>query len=373
MIEREGALSVSKLNAFVAYMFKNTRQLNNITIKGEVSGLKPNRTGHAYFTLKDANAQIACFMPANVVKETPFFKNGMEVYVRGDVGLYAPYGKYTITIKQLEKTEEEKGALAKQLEDLKNKLTEEGIFDERYKKPLPVFPSKLAILSSQTASGLMDLKNQILEKNDYIDIELYPIFVQGLRAVPSITKALELVNKRGEADLIILARGGGSKEDLMPFNEEAVVRSIFQSKIPVITAIGHEDDRSLADMAADWRAITPTAAAHAIPDINEYRREMHDMLLDLRRRVENSFVLAQQRLEGLRHQLELANPLNIIDRGFGAILDSSRRQIKSVSQVSKGDRIEVLLNDGSLKAVIEEVNNKDEFIRIKSKEEDIDD
>lgn len=366
MIEIDKAVSIGFVNQRADSLLKNDAVLYDVTVKGEVSGL--SRKKHAYFTLKEPNAQIQCNMWSSNLNNAPLFKDGMEVYVRGSLGIYSPYGKYALDVKELEPTEEAKGKMAKILEERIKRLKKEGLFDYEHKKPIPDFPKRVAIISSDSAAGYGDLLDQIKAKNDYIDIELYPVFVQGIKAEPTICKAFQMVNERGKADLIILARGGGSKEDLSAFDEEGIARAIFNSKIPVITAIGHQKDSSIADLVADKIAITPTASAQYIPDMQEIRTNIDNMLLDLESTVYHAFVLAEQRLETLKQKLEKINPLNIIDKGFGALLDSSGQQIMSVSKVAPKDRISILLRDGSINATVDAVSTENELAKLKVNE-----
>lgn len=364
MIDKEKAVSIDFINKLANRALQDNSVLIDPTIKGEVSGLAI-RKGHAYFVLKEPGAQISCNMWSRNLNKAPSFKDGMEVYVRGSLGIYSPFGKYALNVDELKPTEKAMGKMAKILEERFKNLKAEGLFDPEHKKAIPKFPKRLAIISSDSAAGYGDLLDQIVEKNKFIDIELYPVYVQGVNAVATITKALQKANQRGLADLIILARGGGAKEDLMAFNEEEIARAIFASQIPVITAIGHQKDSSIADYVADARAITPTASAQFIPDIEEIKKELKQNLKGLENNVEKTFLLAEQKVESLRHKLENLNPLNIIQKGFGAVLDSSRRQIMSIKELKIHDKIEVVLRDGSIEGRVDKLNEKDQLIEVK--------
>lgn len=349
------AIKVSQLNNYVSRRIQSDSNIQDICIIGEVSGFKSNRNGHAYFTLKDEKASIACFFPASLVNFSPAFEDGMEVVLKGNVTLYVPTRRYTFSVTELLPSKREQGKMAEALNLLKAKLSSEGIFDPANKKKIPFFPNRVAIISSKNAAGYQDIMEQIRNKNNFIDIDVYPVWVQGIHAAESICKAITAANQKAVADLIIIARGGGSKEDLASFNDEKIVRSIFNSKIPVVAAIGHKQDQSLADMAADYSAITPTASVELIPDIGNIKENILNMIMSVKNSTRIKLEMLERELETYKNRLENAHPKNIISRGFGAILNEEGRQVFSVKELKKGEKIEIMFNDGSVFADVTDI------------------
>ena len=261
MSENPYILQVSELTKKVRFMLES--ELNTVWLCGEISNFIAASSGHWYLSLKDQNAQVRCAMfkgSNNKVKLTP--KNGQQVLVRAKVSLYEPRGDFQIIIEQMESAGE--GLLRQQFEQLKSKLNQEGLFELAHKKSLPKQINTVGIVTSATGAAVKDIISVMQRRNPAINIIIYPTLVQGELAAQDICKAINLANKRNECDVIIVGRGGGSMEDLWPFNEEAVVRAIYNSTLPIISAVGHEIDTTLSDYVADLRAPTPSAAAELV-------------------------------------------------------------------------------------------------------------
>ena len=262
-------ISVTELNQYVKDRVAEDEFLNSVLVKGEISNFKHHYTGHMYFTLKDESSLIKCVMFKSSTVTLNFIpKDGMKVLVFGSVAVYERDGIYQIYCKAMQ--EDGMGSLYKAYEELKNKLSEEGLFDDIHKKPIPFMPKIIGVLTSNTGAVIRDIINVSTRRNPNVYIRLMPVPVQGEGAGLKIAKAIKLMNDKKLADCLIVARGGGSIEDLWPFNEEIVARAIFESEIPVISAVGHETDFTIADFVADLRAPTPSAAAElAVTDVSE--------------------------------------------------------------------------------------------------------
>ena len=268
-------ISVSQLNKYIKNKVDQDEYLNNVLIKGEISNFKHHYTGHMYFTLKDNNSLIKCIMFKSYTPHLNFVpKDGMSVIVLGTVSVFERDGVYQIYCKAMQ--QEGIGDLYKEYEKLKAKLSEEGLFDESHKKKIPLYSKRIGVLTSETGSVIRDIINVSTRRNPNVYIKLLPVPVQGEGAGKKIADAINLMNERNLADIIIVARGGGSLEDLWPFNEEIVARAIYNSELPVISAVGHETDFSISDFVADLRAPTPSAAAElAVPDIDELKIKLN--------------------------------------------------------------------------------------------------
>ena len=277
-------VKVSQLNSYIKRILQSDPILGNISVIGEISNLKFHSSGHVYFSLKDEDSRVSCFLPAGNVGRIDFpLKEGIEVTAHGYIYLYERGGSYSINIRDMESAGQ--GNLAAAFEKLKSKLQNEGLFSQEFKKPIPTFPYKVAVVTSPTGAAVRDILKIIKQKNDIVDIMIYPVLVQGPGAPGEIAAAINDINdNHTDVDVIITGRGGGSAEELWAFNDENVARSIFVSKIPVISAVGHETDFTIADFVADLRAETPTAAAEkAVPDTRELR-EYTDSLFNENRR-----------------------------------------------------------------------------------------
>ncbi len=256
-------ISVTELNQYVKNKVASDEFLNSVYVAGEISNFKHHYTGHMYFTLKDENALIKCVMFKNATTHLTFLpKDGMKVNVLGSVGVFERDGVYQIYVQAMQ--EDGIGNLYAKYEQLKEKLEQEGLFDEAHKKKIPFMPNIIGVLTSNTGAVIRDIINVSTRRNPNVYIRLLPIPVQGEGAAVKIVEAIELMNEKKLADVIILARGGGSLEDLWPFNEEIVARAIYASELPVVSSVGHETDFTIADFVADLRAPTPSAAAELV-------------------------------------------------------------------------------------------------------------
>lgn len=268
-------ISVTELNKYVKDKIAGDEFLNSVYVAGEISNFKHHYTGHMYFTLKDENSLIKCVMFKNAVAHLDFIpKDGMKVNVLGSVGVFERDGVYQIYVQAMQ--QDGIGNLYAKYEKLKDKLQKEGLFDEEHKKSIPYMPKIIGVLTSNTGAVIKDIINVSTRRNPNVYIRLLPIPVQGEGAAIKIVDAIQLMNREKLADVIILARGGGSLEDLWPFNEEIVARSIYHSEIPIVSSIGHETDFTIADFVADLRAPTPSAAAElVVKDIYELQNTIN--------------------------------------------------------------------------------------------------
>ena len=253
-------LSISELNSYTASLFTNDALLRNLSIRGEISGFKRHSSGHIYFSMKDDEALVRCVMFRQNALSLDFQpSDGMEVTATGYVSLYVKDGQYQFYVKGLAARSE--GALYRRFMMMKNRLEAEGLFDEAHKRPLPKLPKTIGLITSGTGAAVQDMINIIRRRYPMMDIALCPVTVQGADAAREIAEGIRLMNQKKAADVLIVGRGGGSMEDLFAFNEEIVARAIYESEIPVVSAVGHETDFTIADFAADLRAPTPSAAA----------------------------------------------------------------------------------------------------------------
>ena len=267
--------SVEQLNNYIQSMFRDDILLHDVSVRGEISNCKYHSSGHIYFTLKDANSNLSCVMFASYASRMNFrYENGMEVELRGSVEVYARDGKYQLYVKHAQKGDI--GDLAKKFEELKQRLRNEGLFDESIKQKIPKDVKRVGIVTAATGAAVRDIISVSKRRNPYIELILYPALVQGEGAKESIVKGIHLFEQIG-ADVLIVGRGGGSMEDLWAFNEEMVAQAIFNCPIPVISAVGHETDFTIADFVADLRAPTPSAAAEiAVAEIAPVLDRIHD-------------------------------------------------------------------------------------------------
>jgi len=295
-------ISVSELNKYVKEKFDEDDFFSNILVEGEISNLKVHYTGHIYFTLKDEKSLIKSVMFKTYAGHLDFkIQDGMKVMVLGSVSVFERDGTYQLyakAIKQLGKI----GDLRAAFEELKEKLEKEGLFDVAHKQKIPIMPKIIGVLTSNTGAVIRDIINVSTRRNPNVQIRLYPVPVQGEGAGKKIADAIKFMNEKELADVLIIARGGGSLEDLWPFNEECVARAIYDSKIPTISAIGHETDFTIADFVADLRAETPTAAAEkAVPDTSELREYVDSLHFENKRNL-------KMILENVKKHLQLLDP-----------------------------------------------------------------
>src|SRR5207248_2778987 len=274
--------SVAQVSRYLKEVLETDDILQDIWVQGEISGCKTYSSGHCYFTLKDAEAQLACvfFNQARLRSSAPDLRDGMAIAANGRISLYERDGKLQLYVEYVEPLGD--GALFLRFEQLKARLEAEGLFDAERKRPLPPQPAVIGIVTSPQAAALRDMLRVLRSRYPLAEVILAPAFVQGVEAPTSIAAALDLLNEHGEADVIIVGRGGGSIEELWAFNEEIVARAIARSRIPVISGVGHETDFTIADFVADHRASTPTAAATAaVPNIEDWQREIFARQQDL--------------------------------------------------------------------------------------------
>ena len=309
-------ISVTQLNNYIKEKFQEDEFLNNVLVKGEISNFKHHYTGHMYFTLKDENSLIKCVMFKTYTSNLNFVpKDGMKIMVLGTVSVFERDGVYQIYAKAMQ--QEGIGDLHAEYEKLKAKLEQEGLFDKAHKKPIPFMPKVIGVLSSNTGAVIRDIINVSTRRNPNVYIRLFPVPVQGQGASEKIAKAIEIMNEKQEADVLIIARGGGSLEDLWPFNEEIVARAIYNSNIPIISAVGHETDFTIADFVADLRAPTPSAAAElAVPDIKEIKLKIKTNENRLQNALQKKLELAKLRYEKCMKTAVYTNPLQRINENY---------------------------------------------------------
>ena len=390
--------SVSEINSLLKDMLENS--FPQICIEGEISNYRPNSSGHLYFTLKDETSQISAVMFRSAAAYLDFVpKDGTKVQCSGRLTVYPARGNYQILITRM--TVSGEGAILKMIEERKRRLAAEGLFDEAKKKPLPQFPSTIGIITSPTGAALRDILQIMRRRNKCVSAIVFPSLVQGDDAAEYIVRQIKNANNLKKCDVLIVGRGGGSLEDLLPFSDESVVRAIADSNIPVISAVGHEIDWALSDFAADKRAPTPSAAAElAVPQLSDilntllfYKNELHQ---NIDARVKNAKLTIQsfspdnlelkfrsieqpllQRfdymkdeiydgmvqkirdarilVENLRLILENANPQSIFERGYSMVRDKNTMQIiRDGKQVAIGSEIEIIPAKGKIIARVEE-------------------
>ena len=390
------AISVTELNSYIKNKIADDEYLNNVLVKGEISNFKNHYTGHMYFTLKDENSLIKCIMFKSYAQKLDFMpKDGMKVFALGGVSVFERDGVYQIYVKAMQ--EDGVGVLYKKYEELKHRLEEEGYFDVAHKQKIPKMPKTIGVLTSQTGSVIRDIINVSTRRNPNVHIRLFPVPVQGEGAAEKIADGIRIMNENKLADVLILARGGGSLEDLWPFNEEIVAHAVYNSKIPVISAVGHETDFSISDFVADLRAPTPSAAAElAVPDIYEVKQKINTyqnrLRLSLVKKVEimklryekcmssrvfkeplrninddylkidtyikrlESCIQAKQKEEKTKYvelvsKLDALSPLKTLTRGY-SLVEKDGEIIKSVNDVKSEDKIDIRFVDGVKEAKI---------------------
>ena len=396
--------TVSQVNSYIKNMFTQDFALNKISVKGEVSNCKYHPSGHIYFTLKDGGSQIGAVMFASQRKNLGFkMEEGQQVVAQGTVDVYERDGKYQLYARSI--TLDGTGDLFRRFEQLRNELEEMGMFDGCYKQPIPIYAKRVGVVTASTGAAIRDIMNISARRNPYVQLILYPALVQGTEAKYSIVKGIQTLD-RMNLDVIIVGRGGGSIEDLWAFNEEMVARAIFECGTPVISAVGHETDVTIADYVADMRAPTPSAAAelavfdysqfeaqtdlyrrtlnrgmerrlervryrlnqdvlrlkmhHPERQLNEKRQRLADLEDRMGRIMEQRVTAGRHRLALLAGRLQSLSPLEQISRGYGFITDGGGKRLESVSQVKPGDRITVRVRDGRAVARVEETESLDD-------------
>ena len=308
-------LSVTQVSRYLKELLEIDDVLQSVSVRGEISGCKIYASGHCYFTLKDADAQLSCafFKHARSRSAAPDLRDGMAIVASGRISFYERDGKLQMYVEHVEPLGD--GALFQRFEKLKARLSAEGLFDEERKRPLPPQPSLIGIVTSLQAAALRDMLRVLSTRYPLAEVLLAPTLVQGVEAPAAIAAAIDLLNEHGEADIIIVGRGGGSIEELWAFNEEVVARAIARSRIPIISGVGHETDFTIADFVADYRASTPTAAAAAaVPDIQDWRSDILDKQQLLTDFMEDYLGDLQEQLERTHYELERASPRGLLDR-----------------------------------------------------------
>lgn len=323
-------LTVSQVNSYIKTMLDGDKRLSNVFINGEISNFNNNyKSGHLYFSLKDDKALIKAVMFSSNANKLRFLpKDGMKVIVTGRISVYEASGQYQVYVNSMQP--DGIGALAIAFEQLKNKLSAEGLFDESHKLALPEFPKKIGVITSPTGAVLQDIKNVISRRYPIAEVVLCPVTVQGESAAKELTAAVKKFNAVHSADVIIIGRGGGSFEDLNCFNDELLVREIYNSKIPVISAVGHETDFTLCDFVADLRAPTPSAAAElAVPDIMQLEQYINDIYIKMHSCMERKLYTESQALDALSDNFSIEKIKLKINGEIGSVA-FAEKQINSL-------------------------------------------
>ena len=333
MANEKTYLTVTALTKYIRYKFDNDVHLTSVLLEGEISNFKRHSRGHFYFTLKDQNAQISATMFVSEAKKVLFEpKDGMKVLVKGSVSVYEPQGTYSINITEMD--EKGMGSLYLAYEKLKKELHEAGYFDPSHKKRIPSFPKAIGVITSPTGAAVRDCINTIKRRFPLAKIYVYPALVQGEDAKNSVVKYIELANKQGLVDILIVGRGGGSIEDLWAFNEKIVAMAIYNSKLPVISAVGHETDFTIADFVADVRAATPTAAAEiATPNLVNLKENVNIYVKRLNQGINVVIDNYKKQLLYLDQRLEALSPINKLDNLYQKKLEYDRYLDLRINQI----------------------------------------
>ena len=395
----EQVYTVSQVNSYIKSIIAREYVLGSIIIRGEISNCKYHSSGHIYFTLKDAGSRIACVMFAGSRRSLTFtLADGMSVLASGSIGVYERDGKYQLYVSSIEK--DGVGILYDRLEKLKEKLSKEGLFNDIHKKPVPFYSDVVGIVTASTGAAVRDIVNIAKRRNPYVKLILYPVHVQGDEAAEEIAHAIAELDKLSP-DVIIVGRGGGSFEDLFAFNEEVVVRAVYECKTPIISAVGHEVDTALSDYAADLRAPTPSAAAElAVCEIDSVFDKIEDYKRTLVRLMEKKLEFSRSKLEfyethmkyhrpdemlrqkrqfvsdmwdrldgiisltlerrktklmALSDKLNVLSPLNRLSGGYAYVTDENGAPLKSISKVKSGDDVIINISDGKIITTVNEV------------------
>lgn len=395
--------TVLQINNYIKNMFENDYLLRNVRIKGEVSNVKYHSSGHIYFSLKDEGSALngVMFRSARNMGLDFTLENGQSVIVTGSVSVYERDGRYQIYAKQI--TLDGRGNLYEAYERLKQKLYEEGLFEFDIKKPIPAYPKKVGVVTAKTGAAIQDIQNIAKRRNPYVQLYLYPAQVQGEGAAETIVKGIKTLDSMG-MDTIIIGRGGGSIEDLWPFNEEIVARAIYEAKTPIISGTGHEIDTTIADYAADLRAPTPSAACElAIPDVMSVIRQCEQYSINMNQIVSRKLQLQQQQLMTLYAKLNGLSPIRrfenqkiymdtLCDRlvqamhqkyqkinhrydvllaklnglsptaklvgGYGYIETEKGQAVQKIDDVTVNEDIQITIWDGCLSATVKEIRKE---------------
>ncbi len=363
-------ITVTQLNHYISRVLTTDPLLGNLTVTGEISNLKYHSSGHLYFSISDENSKINCFFPAQYARGLHYeLGDGLAVIIHGYLNVYKKGGTYTLFIRSIEIAGE--GNLAMAFQMLKEKLDAEGLFDPAHKKPIPRFPRRIGIVTSNTGAAVRDIIKIIESRTSLTDMIVFPVLVQGSEAAADIAATIDMINRDFDnIDTLIVGRGGGSMEDLWAFNEEIVARAIYRSRIPVISAVGHEIDFTIADFVADRRAETPTAAAEmAVPNIRELMQRaeswQNSLMADLKKKVSYADLRAEKlfaemrhvlqgRVNAYRHELESCrllldenHPYRVLRKGYAVLEDAAGRNLASISDLRDGQSYRLKLKDGS--------------------------
>lgn len=394
-------LSVGEVNNYVKKLVENDFILKNLNVKGEISNLKFHSSGHIYFSLKDENSKVNCIMFKNNAVNLDFrLEEGMKVEIKARLGVYHKEGTYQLYCENIKKAGI--GELFEEFHKLKKELSEEGIFDEKYKRALPKFPKRIGIITARTGAAVRDIINVIQRRNKSLDIILYPAKVQGENAADSIIEGIRYFNNEKSVDVIILGRGGGSIEELWAFNNRDLAYEIFNSRIPTVSAVGHEVDFTISDFVSDMRAPTPSAAGELVsPSLQEMINDLLNKKEFLHRAIDRKFLNAKRDVDllhkglkgnnpkhiiekrikevntleeklnflgkrkidkakddliALNSILQTLNPLNTLGRGYSVIMDKEDKVINKVSELKKNDMVKVIMKDGSVNIDIKIIN-----------------
>ena len=397
--------SIRQVNLYISNMFRQDFMLNRIYVKGEVSNCKYHTSGHIYFSLKDDSGSLACVMFAGNRSGLKFqMQNGQSVIVLGSISVYERDGKYQLYAREI--IQDGMGLLYEKFQALKQELEEMGMFAPEYKQPIPAFSRRVGIVTAPTGAAIRDIMNISYRRNPYVQLILYPALVQGEEAADSIVRGIELLDQ-SHVDVIIVGRGGGSMEDLWAFNEEKVARAIFQCETPVISAVGHETDFTIADYVADLRAPTPSAAAElAVADMAAIQGQLRDMQQRLQNRMserlsdrkkelehlqeklkyvspqhqiqekyqrltdieEELQMLMQQTMKERRHQLMIyvermkgLSPLEKLSQGYSYTADARGKKITATEQAQPGDLLQIYVSDGPILAEVKEKKKTEDW------------
>ena len=363
-------ITVTQLNHYISRVLTTDPLLGNLTVTGGISNLKYHSSGHLYFSISDENSKINCFFPAQYARGLHYeLGDGLAVIIHGYLNVYKKGGTYTLFVRSIEIAGE--GNLAMAFQMLKEKLDAEGLFDSAHKKPIPRFPRRIGIVTSNTGAAVRDIIKIIESRTSLTDMIVFPVLVQGSEAAADIAATIDMINRDfDDIDTLIVGRGGGSMEDLWAFNEEIVARAIYRSRIPVISAVGHEIDFTIADFVADRRAETPTAAAEmAVPNIRELMQRaeswQNSLMADLKKKVSYADLRAEKlfaemrhvlqgRVNAYRHELESCrllldenHPYRVLRKGYAVLEDAAGRNLASISDLRDGQSYRLKLKDGS--------------------------
>lgn len=392
---------VSEVNDYINKLLSMDIILSNLQVEGEISNFKLHSSGHMYFSLKDQKSRIRCVMFRSNGQLLKFFpEDGMKVIIKGYISVYERDGQYQLYVQEMEPSGI--GALYKAYEQLKEKLEKEGLFKKENKKSLPFLPKSIGIVTSSTGAAIRDIISVICRRNSNVEMVIYPVLVQGVDAGKQIVRGIQYFNEQNRVDVIITGRGGGSIEELWAFNEERVARAIANSHIPIISAVGHETDFTIVDFVADVRAATPSAAGElVIPSKIDLKYTLNSLQLRLVKAINNELRLNRQRIDGLKNnyvvliqpydqlnqykqqldwfnshlikgikqsfymksekfqaiqkQFYGASPFSILNRGFSFIKDQEGKFIVGIDELAEGENIQVILKDGILECMIDDI------------------